>query len=450
MAYDPFSDGLIPVVWDSDIAPQYYMPMVNGFTKATALSYLGRSDLDLANAYMADNGWPSQLTIGVMPEDTWKAVSIKEKFIYPLSVHWWCSHNLELWQGHLKFPNMLVNLIQAKRGKILLNNMYEGWAADIWIAIVDVICSRYIMLTRDDFIVVSNNVAMCNTIKSIPHVNNQRYKQTSGPYATIDDMHAAIKKDLTNNVARSNKFVSLNRQPSPCRWIVMTLLFPDRHMGLLSFGVFTDLNSYGGQFNDLNAEYRNMIQERLKNENTLAWMAKNDFKILAPEIYGLYQDLNIEYELPLIIQDGIDIRTNPTADHSISKFVNSYLHIITETYMQDNLPNRMHFSEKTFKPMWYLQPFVMCGQRHSLRYLQDLGYKTFDIWIDERYDDISNDRDRTVAAINAAKKFYDKTETELNILLLEMMPILEHNYQQLQRNSDLLHQNLIAALRELL
>jgi hypothetical protein len=230
----------------------------------------------------------------------------------------------------------------------------------------------------------------------------------------------------------------------------MTLLFCDRHQGLLSFGVFTDLTSYDGHVSELDMAYRDMIQHRLKTPGTMANMAKNNFKLLAPDIHDLYENLCIETTLPLIISDGIDIRTNPTADHSIAKFTDSYLHIITETYMQDELSHRMHFSEKTFKPMWYLQPFVLCGQRYALQYLRELGYATFDKWIDESYDLIASDRERIVAAIAAAKKFYDQPASKLNSILLEMMPILEHNYRCLQSNADSLHSKLLDKLRDIL
>ena len=51
-------------------------------------------------------------------------------------------------------------------------------------------------------------------------------------------------------------------------------------------------------------------------------------------------------------------------------------------------------TEKTFKPILNLQPFVIIGNPGSLQLLKDLGYKTFESVIKEDYDKIINHKDR--------------------------------------------------------
>ena len=48
-------------------------------------------------------------------------------------------------------------------------------------------------------------------------------------------------------------------------------------------------------------------------------------------------------------------------------------------------------SEKTWKPIMVGHPFIMVGNKNNLKFLKDLGYKTFDKWIDESYDDIEDE-----------------------------------------------------------
>ena len=42
----------------------------------------------------------------------------------------------------------------------------------------------------------------------------------------------------------------------------------------------------------------------------------------------------------------------------------------------DNLP-ATYLTEKTFKPILNMQPFVIVGNAYSLKMLKQLGYKTF-------------------------------------------------------------------------
>ena len=450
MVYAPLVDGLIPAYWDHHASPSKYFPMVNAFTVDATHAFLSARYPSVAESYTESLGWPAQLTIGIPPSDTWTNAISGSKFFYPISVHWWLSHELEFWRDHIRIDEQVIAEILSGRCKILLHNMFEGWAAEIWVRIIRVICDRYPGLGLDDFVVISNNVRGSPGSIWLAHVNNQRYWQNSGHHASIEALHSALESDLRSNKIRTHRFVSLNRQPSPSRWIVLTELFDDRHRGLLSFGVFTDLPSFGGRLSDMDDPYRVEIQRRLSQRGTPEWNARENFKMLSPAVYRSYQSRGIERHLPLMINDGIDIRTNPTADASIAKFTDSYLHIVTETYMQDDLDDRMHFSEKIFKPMWYLQPFVVCGQRHSLRALRDLGYMTFSSWIDECYDDIEDDVSRIIAAMDSAKRFYNQSSEDINLQMLEMLPVFKHNFQCLRHNADMLHLRLLDRLGSLI
>lgn len=88
--------------------------------------------------------------------------------------------------------------------------------------------------------------------------------------------------------------------------------------------------------------------------------------------------------LPMKIDmDGFE--HNPCIDLNSSIYLNSWFTIITETTTTDN-DNCVMITEKTFKPILSCHPFIIWGNRNLLRYLRDLGFRTFsDIW-DESYD----------------------------------------------------------------
>lgn len=76
---------------------------------------------------------------------------------------------------------------------------------------------------------------------------------------------------------------------------------------------------------------------------------------------------------------------NPCIDLNVDVYLNSWFSIITETSSTDNGESVM-ITEKTIKPMLACHPFIVFGNRRILRYLRDLGFKTFANTIDESYD----------------------------------------------------------------
>ena len=84
-------------------------------------------------------------------------------------------------------------------------------------------------------------------------------------------------------------------------------------------------------------------------------------------------------------------------EHNNHKIINeeyfnqAYFNYVVETHFDNDT---IFLTEKTFKPILNLQPFVIIGNPGSLALLKDLGYKTFDTVIKEDYDNIINPKDR--------------------------------------------------------
>lgn len=448
----------IPAYWDHHRDPGNYWPFVNGFTNDYLLSWFDQFYPEMRDECETKQGYPIGLCRSIEVENTWRQPHNCENFFYPIALHWWLNSTRwdrnanKLWLENFTLDHFVLSAIAQKRCTILLHNYWEGWDAQRWLEIVYLIQSKYPEITRDDFLVVSNNLAIKDSIRSVGIAFFQELAQSSGQWANIGSLHQHLKKSIQERSSRRYRFVSLNRRPSSARWATMTLLYPDRHIGLLSFGLYTDLTDNTGNIGYLETEYKNRIQSRLADPTTNEYASLSGFSNRYPEAFRSYLDQEIQGELPLIISDNIDIRTNPNADNSIDKFISTYLHIVTETYMDNTglepgeVADRMHFSEKTFKPIWYLQPFVLCAEPHALKYLRSLGYETFGRWIDETYDDILDNQQRIATSIAAAKKFYQRDAAKIDDDMLEMLPVLQHNYQCLCNNAGNLPSNLIAAM----
>lgn len=106
-------------------------------------------------------------------------------------------------------------------------------------------------------------------------------------------------------------------------------------------------------------------------------------------------------------------------------YLDTWVSLVTEsTYYE--IENSVFISEKTFKPIACMQPFIIVGSKHSLKYLRSLGYKTFSGFIDESYDEYDDDErfNAIIQTLNQIKKIPDKISW-----LNSMKEILEHNYK---------------------
>lgn len=106
-------------------------------------------------------------------------------------------------------------------------------------------------------------------------------------------------------------------------------------------------------------------------------------------------------------------------------YQDTWVSLITESSYFD-YEHSVFISEKTFKPIACMQPFIIVGSKHTLKYLKQLGYRTFDGFIDESYDDC-DDNDRFAAIIKSLEKI-KQIEDKIS-WLASMREILEHNHK---------------------
>jgi hypothetical protein len=100
-------------------------------------------------------------------------------------------------------------------------------------------------------------------------------------------------------------------------------------------------------------------------------------------------------------------------------------HIVTETIFYDQ---KLHLTEKIFKPIVAQRPFILVGAPGNLAYLKTYGFKSFEQWIDESYDQEQDHDRRLDMIVGEIKKLCSLPEHELARIYQEMRPILQHNF----------------------
>jgi hypothetical protein len=111
----------------------------------------------------------------------------------------------------------------------------------------------------------------------------------------------------------------------------------------------------------------------------------------------------------------------------ISMSISSFLHVVTETCFWDQ---KKHLTEKIFKPIVLKQPFVLLGSEGNLSYLKEYGFKTFDKWWDESYDQCKDPIQRLSKVCDIVENICKLSHHDLSDLMLEMEDTLEHNFNR--------------------
>lgn len=102
----------------------------------------------------------------------------------------------------------------------------------------------------------------------------------------------------------------------------------------------------------------------------------------------------------------------------------AFLQVVTETVF--DYPHNC-YSEKTWKPIVNLRPFVIAGVPGSLSDLHNHGFETFSTWWDESYDTIDDSAERLLAIVDIVEYVASKSIVQLQKILVDMQPILEYN-----------------------
>jgi len=216
------------------------------------------------------------------------------------------------------------------------------------------------------------------------------------------------------------KYISFNRLTSHRR-VYRSLLINEliKH-NILDQGYV----SYNDVCPENNQDYRYNLAEAVKSKLIST-------ELMQQAVYNISQTdlpLRIDYKNDTVIPNTSFVLS------AVEETMESFCYLVTETCYWES---KHHLTEKIFKPIVSRMPFVLAGPAHNLKYLREYGFKTFSPWIDESYDDIEDPVQRMQAIGNTMSKICSLSASELEDMLVEMTPVLEHNYQRFYSNDFL-------------
>jgi len=137
-----------------------------------------------------------------------------------------------------------------------------------------------------------------------------------------------------------------------------------------------------------------------------------------------------ESTLPLVL-DKPDFELYPmesSPDDLETFYKNSLINIITETFFFNKI---IHVTEKTFKPIAQLQPFIIIASPGSLQHIRDMGFKTFSEFWDESYDQETDHEVRFNKIFDLVELISKWSEEQKIEFSYKVKDILEYNAEHL-------------------
>jgi hypothetical protein len=182
--------------------------------------------------------------------------------------------------------------------------------------------------------------------------------------------------------------------------------------------------------------YMSMAASQPESDRTFKTNA--EYLIYRHNTYGITtEDIdNCNSLLPLVLDnDNFNQYPMETAVDPVEKFYkNSLINIINETYFFNNI---IHITEKTYKPIAFLQPFILLGAAGSLQHIKDMGFKTFGEFWDESYDTEIDDPIRFTKIVNIVEEISNWSEQKKIDFSYKIKGILEYNLNRLNTMNNL-------------
>jgi hypothetical protein len=336
-----------------------------------------------------------------------------KSFIYPIMLY--SNHIFEKYET-IDLNVNLLKCIKEKRAKIVFFYLTEGWFGEneshfIWL---DNIVEKY-DLNVEDLIIITSNLNACENYK------RNKFKIITYNYFGDElDFASIVKKDKSNLLMSKKKylnhinnfnikkhFLCFNNQPKLHRlWMFYEFISNEKlkNKSILSLS---------------NQHEKDIFYNMVKSTNNIELI--NFFKNFDSTIGYSYDTKNWKKD----VQVGNTI--------NIEAHLNTFINVVTETLTDENI---IFITEKTYKPIYMCQPFIIVGNAHSIKKLKELGFKTFDKWWDESYDEETDLNIRLKRIIKLLEEISTWDLDKCNIIREEMKEVFIHNYNKMLSNNE--------------
>lgn len=245
------------------------------------------------------------------------------------------------------------------------------------------------------------------------------------------DRHEARIHDITKS------YCVLSRQSRPHRTFFVSKLM---HENLLDHGVVG--------FNNLPAdviESKNNFQLEPDALNfSLLEIPKFGQKVMLknPTNRKIFEQFQNQFSNFKNFEEHIDLsdKEQSCSLNSVTPLSRAFLYVALESEVE--IP-KIFYTRITMRGIIERRPFVVLACPGLLKFLRSRGFRTFDSFWDESYDDKLDLEDRVEHLIGIIRDLSQLNVNELHELYAKMQPIIDHNYNFFHNELVVREQNLL-------
>lgn len=328
----------------------------------------------------------------------------------------WTGYNAKVKSLFLFLNEKYLNDLKNKRALLLLDQSFEGYQTSWLWDFFHSECSKF-NIPPCTIIYVTGNVMVEENYNEWCKKNNisDRIFVIGYPHFEIDVSMNAKKRLINNPLPTFDEHINYKKE--------------------------NDIKTFGC-LNKRIRQHRVWFYGYLYESNLLerGLISMNEFQKHGYTWEGKTMDIDfiekISKPLPLLVYN----KSNNQLDDNyyINRFnddvcLDTYVSVVSEAQCGDS-DETIFLSEKIFKPIACMHPFIVMGNKNSLKKMRELGYKTYDDFIDQTYDELPT-HDRLKKIIESIKKI-DLIENKLDWYKL-LKNDLEYNYNLLMsKNVD--------------
>ena len=351
-----------------------------------------------------------------------------ENFIYPIVLF---ESLLFTETNTIELSQKIVDSIRKNKVKIVIFYLTEGfyghWDCEyIWI---NNLVEKY-QIPKNQFIVITSNLLADEkkinknfTIYPYPFFLNhisffwkiQKFHPSTGVY--FNDHRGFLSDNIEKN--KDYHFLCFNGIPKLHR--------------LLVFSEFLTKPEYKDKFiltmgkteGDIEKNFYEMVKK-----GTQGYTIENKDTIL--DFFEKYDSRNER------TYDRINLSENGKLNGgsiNIEVQRKCFVNVVTETLW--DIDSCVFFTEKTLKPIYTCQPFIIVGNPYTLKKLKDYGFQTFSRWWDESYDEETDESKRIEKIFKVMRDISAWDKNKCRETLIEMNEILKHNFRILFTTTEL-------------
>lgn len=322
---------------------------------------------------------------------------LASNLLNPLKMHYRYFYPFGTFNLQIASLNYRTNLIDGSMGVLFWDQ--EPFHLNLF---NEVMCNSKEIFHPQNLIIANSDI--CNETSKISSYNWNYFFHGFAALDWYRDLYYLNEKN--NNFDKV--FITVNR-----------LITQERsyRLSLVSKLINNDLAKHG------------LISCKLKDDVTGSWkneLLDSNSKLTKKQKIEIFETFS-KIHSDLILDDS-DVPGASSAhiyNNQRRLFQQAFCHIVTETVFY---PNKLHLTEKIFRPIVFQRPFILAGCKNNLKYFKKYGFETFSNWWDESYDEIDDYDTRLEIIVSIVKNLCAYSIDDLQDMYREMLPVLEHNY----------------------